>query len=99
MRFVTDATVPDVEEAIHAPSTELTAPPRAAGADDEVVQLRILPRADAGFVTHLIAVQQSSPQTRTLRRATSADALAAYNTAAHRSEQPGAVVRVTRRNV
>lgn len=99
MRFVSDAAVPEIEQAIHTPSTELVAPPRAAGADDGVVQLRILPRADAGFVTHLIAVQQASPQTRTLRRATSADALAAYHTAAHRSDHPGTGARVTRRNV
>lgn len=35
-------------------------------------------RPDASFVAHLIATAEQVPQTRTLRRATSADALAAY---------------------
>ena len=35
-------------------------------------------RPNASFVAHLIATAEQVPQTRTLRRATSADALAAY---------------------
>ena len=37
-----------------------------------------LPRPDAIFVTHLIATAEQVPQTRSLRRATAADALTAY---------------------
>ncbi|HEY0328239.1 MAG TPA: hypothetical protein VGC77_03995 [Rhodopseudomonas sp.] len=99
MRAESESTVPETEEASGRSSTQLTTVAGAARADDGVVQLRILPRADAGFVTHLIAVQQASPQTRTLRRATSADALAAYHTTAVRSERPAELTRVTRRNV
>src|SRR3954452_21420682 len=39
------------------------------------------PRAD--FVTHLIATAEHVPQTRTLRRATPADAKAAYGRSGH----------------
>jgi hypothetical protein len=39
-----------------------------------------LPRPDPSFVTQLIATAEQVPQTRILRRATSADALSAYNT-------------------
>jgi hypothetical protein len=39
-----------------------------------------LPRPDPSFVTQLIATAEQVPQTRTLRRATSADALSAYST-------------------
>jgi hypothetical protein len=35
-------------------------------------------RPDASFVAHLIATAEQAPQTRTLRRATPVDALAAY---------------------
>jgi hypothetical protein len=35
-------------------------------------------RPSASFVAHLIATAEQAPQTRTLRRATSADALAVY---------------------
>lgn len=35
-------------------------------------------RPDASFVTHLIAMAEQTPQTRTLRRATPADARAVY---------------------
>ena len=38
-----------------------------------------LPRPDPSFVTQLIATAEQVPQTRNLRRATSADALSAYN--------------------
>lgn len=39
-------------------------------------------RPDASFVTHLIAMAEQTPQTRTLRRATPADARALYDRAA-----------------
>jgi hypothetical protein len=38
-----------------------------------------LPRPDPSFVTQLIATAEQVPQTRNLRRATSEDALSAYN--------------------
>lgn len=41
-----------------------------------------LARPDASFVTHLIAMAEQTPQTRTLRRATPADARAVYDRAA-----------------
>jgi hypothetical protein len=47
-----------------------------------------LPRPDPSFVTQLIATAEQEPQTRTLRRAVSADALSAYNT-------PGRIVQET----
>ncbi len=47
-----------------------------------------LPRPDPSFVTQLIATAEQVPQTRTLRRATSADALSAYST-------PGRIVHET----
>ncbi len=95
MRTVSESN--EFDDATYASSTELVARPGRATADDGVVQLRILPRLDAGFVTHLM--EQASPQTRTLRRATSADALAAYHNTAIRSDRPAEVARVTRRNV
>jgi hypothetical protein len=45
-----------------------------------------LPRPDSTFVTHLIASAEQVPQTRRLRRATSADAQLAY--AARPSPRP-----------
>lgn len=39
-------------------------------------------RPDASFVAHLIAMAEQTPQTRTLRRATPADARAVYDRAA-----------------
>jgi hypothetical protein len=45
-----------------------------------------LPRPDPSFVTQLIATAEQVPQTRTLRRASTADALSAYDT-------PGRVIR------
>jgi hypothetical protein len=41
------------------------------------------PRPDACFVTQLIATAEQAPQTRTLRRATSADARTAYTASQH----------------
>jgi hypothetical protein len=39
---------------------------------------RLLTRPDPGFVTHLIATAEQAPQTRSLRRASLADAQIAY---------------------
>jgi hypothetical protein len=50
-----------------------------------------LPRPDSPFVTHLIATAEQVPQTCSLRRATPADALTAYN--ASRFQAQGAGVR------
>lgn len=52
------------------------------------VRKMALPRPDPSFVTQLIATAEQVPQTRTLRRAASADALSAYNT-------PGRIVQET----
>jgi hypothetical protein len=46
-----------------------------------------LPRPDSIFVTHLIATAEQVPQTRTLRRATAADAQTAYS--AHHIQAAG----------
>ena len=43
----------------------------------------LLPRPDPCFVTQLIATAEQAPQTRTLRRATSADAQTAYTASQH----------------
>ncbi len=50
-----------------------------------------LPRPNSTFVTHLIATAEQVPQTRSLRRATPADAQTAYG--ARRSSGPGAGIR------
>ena len=52
-------------------------------------------RPDPRFVTHLIAMAQLSPQTRSLRRATQETAQAAYRTA-NRKHLPAAPGRRTR---
>jgi hypothetical protein len=44
-----------------------------------------LTRPDPSFVTHLIAMAQSSPQTRMLRRATPKDVQAAYQSVANQN--------------
>ena len=55
---------------------------RRAGAGDPVRALvaedRPSPRPDPTFVTHLIATADQAPQTRSLRRASLADAQTAY---------------------
>lgn len=43
-------------------------------------------RPDASFVTHLIATAEQAPQTRTLRRATSSDAVGLYGRVIARPE-------------
>jgi hypothetical protein len=47
---------------------------------------RELPRPNSTFLTHLIATAEQVPQTRSLRRATAFDALAAYHANQHRVE-------------
>ena len=69
---IEDGVFEDVEPpcvALTAPAQELTWTPK-----------RPLPRPDPSFVTQLIATAEQVPQTRSLRRATSADALSAYST-------------------
>jgi hypothetical protein len=43
----------------------------------------------ADFVTHLIATAEHAPQTRSLRRATPADAQSAYRAHQHQAQSPG----------
>ena len=50
-----------------------------------------LPRPDPTFVTHLLATAEQFPQTRGLRRATTADARSVYQ--AHQRLVPGAGTR------
>ncbi len=51
-------------------------------------------RPDPSFVAHLIAMAQSSPQTRMLRRAAPEDVLAAYRSAADQNRSmPGVRMR------
>ena len=52
-----------------------------------------LPRPDSSFVTQLIATAEQVPQTRSLRRATSADALSAYNAPARPVRATGQCTR------
>jgi hypothetical protein len=55
-----------------------------------------LTRPDAPFVAHLIAMAESSPQTRMLRRAAPADVQAAYRSVANQNQPltpPGARMR------
>ena len=54
------------------------------------------PRSRADFVAHLIATADRAPQTRTLRRATPADAQAAYQ--AQQREVPAAGI-LTRQTI
>lgn len=54
-----------------------------------------LPRPDPSFVTQLIATAEQMPQTRMLRRATSADALLAYSAHRHQPGDPGGATRQT----
>lgn len=52
-------------------------------------------RPDASFVAHLIAMAEQAPQTRNMRRATSADAQAIYDRTAARSNDNGRVLSQT----
>jgi hypothetical protein len=45
-----------------------------------------LSRPDPGFVTHLMAIEQQCPQTRVLRRAQPAEAMAAYRSVEHHNQ-------------
>jgi hypothetical protein len=49
------------------------------------------PRSNSLFLTHLIATAERAPQTRSLRRATAADARTAYN--AHQHQVPRAGIK------
>jgi hypothetical protein len=49
-----------------------------APSDRPATQLRAVRRPNADFVAHLIATRGRAPQTRTHRRAESAEAIAAY---------------------
>jgi hypothetical protein len=51
--------------------------------------LSLQPRPNSIFVTHLIATAEQDPQTRTLRRATPADALTAYTASQHPTQGAG----------
>jgi hypothetical protein len=53
-----------------------------------------LTRPDASFVTHLIAMAEHSPQTRTLRRATPEHVQAAYRSVANQNQPLAAGVRM-----
>ena len=53
------------------------------------VPSQFVSRADPTFVTHLIATAEHVPQTRSLRRATPADAQSAYSTNQHRLQGAG----------
>jgi hypothetical protein len=57
-----------------------------------------LTRPDSSFVTHLIAMAEMSPQTRSLRRAAPEDAQAAYRSVANQTRTatpPGVRMRQT----
>jgi len=58
-----------------------------AGSDGRPV--RAAPRPLATFVAHLIATDQQAPQTRTLRRASPNEAIAAYAATARRAAISG----------
>jgi hypothetical protein len=55
-----------------------------------------LSRPDPSFVTHLMAIEQQCPQTRTLRRAQPAEAMAAYRSVEHHSHAGAAGGRMRR---
>jgi hypothetical protein len=54
--------------------------PTVASAQRSQASIRPLSRPSSIFVTHLIATAEQAPQTRSLRRATPADAQTAYQT-------------------
>jgi len=60
----------------HAPSASTALVPLAARV--EVLPKTPLTRPDPSFVAQLIATAEQAPQTRAIRRGSSADALAAY---------------------
>ena len=78
----------EIDEAVSTGCTALTV---LRPMDEPVRPIRMLPRPDASFLTQLIATAEHSPQTRTLRRASSADAQAAYLSTANRGQGHAAV--------
>jgi hypothetical protein len=68
--------------------------PQVASAQWSPIPGQLLSRADPTFVTHLIATAEHVPQTRSLRRATPADAQTAYG--AHRHPISGVGLRTQR---
>jgi hypothetical protein len=72
--------------AAKAPSTALVPQVPTVRAGPTSVHLN---RPDPSFVTHLIAVAEQYPQTRTLRRAATADVQTAYRSMADRNEMTG----------
>jgi hypothetical protein len=72
--------------AAKAPSTALV--PQVPTVRAGPISLR-LNRPDPSFVTHLIAVAEQYPQTRTLRRAATADVQTAYRSMADQNEMTG----------
>jgi hypothetical protein len=63
--------------------------PMVAAAKWSRVSSSQLSLSDATFVAHLIATAEHVPQTRSLRRASPADALTAYNTNRHKFQGAG----------
>jgi hypothetical protein len=82
------STFSEIDEVPVAPSTALTL---VRPTIEPLRQIRPLPRPDASFLTQLIATAENSPQTRTLRRASSADAQTAYQNTAHRGQATATV--------
>jgi hypothetical protein len=69
--------------------------PMVAAAKWSRVSSSQLSLSDATFVAHLIATAEHVPQTRSLRRATPADAQSAYSTNQHRLQGAGIRARTT----
>ena len=68
--------------------------PQVTSAQWPRIPSQLLSRADPTFVTHLIATAEHVPQTRSLRRATPADAQTAYG--AHQHPMSGVGIRTQR---
>jgi hypothetical protein len=62
-------------------------------ASTERVRPSSQPRSNSIFVTHLIATAEHMPQTRSLRRATAADAQNAYSAHQHQAPRAGIKTR------
>ena len=75
-QVVEDGVFEEVEPACVAMVPLAPAPPHWA-------RKLLSPRPDPTFVAHLIATAEQLPQTRSLRRATPADALSAYRSVQH----------------
>jgi hypothetical protein len=77
---------------------EDVAPPRCVAlvpvvASTEWARPASQPRSSSIFVTHLIATAERVPQTRSLRRATAADAQNAYGARQHQGPRAGIKTR------